>query len=395
LKKLKRDKTMPNKILVLLNGWWEAQAGGDTHLLEIGKYLTEVQKEDIYYMIPDDAEFGDYPKHLRLIHYADPNKIGRGKDCKNFIAISRLYWKRKKAIIKYFREHKQEMKDFTQIIISGPFLYDMDPGIYFKKNINPNAKLIMYYHHTTKKPIYGGSNLRYFLAKLQEWNSIKNCKKYIDLLITSNKIEKDKLIRLTKRPVGITSHGVNWEIITKQGNTKKTPMSVCFMGRLEKSKGVGDLIEAWKIVSDKFPNATLKIIGTGVEETAMKKRVDEMRLSDKVTFCGRLSEEEKYKILLKSRVFVFPSYQEGFGIVLIEALACGCKTIAYDLDHYQSVFDNKVTRVQIGNWQELANQTIKALNDSSAEVHKQVAWCKKKFDWAIVARDNFKMWMKD
>jgi hypothetical protein len=84
---------MTNKILVLLNGFWNAISGGDRHLLECGKYLTE-QKLDISFMIPDDAEFEDYPSKLNLIRYTESNIIGKGKDCKGFLAISYLYWKR-------------------------------------------------------------------------------------------------------------------------------------------------------------------------------------------------------------------------------------------------------------------------------------------------------------
>jgi glycosyltransferase involved in cell wall biosynthesis len=369
-------------------------SGGDKHLLECGMRL-KAKGVDIDFMIPDDAEFEDYPSKLNLIHYDNPKK--KGKDCKNFLEISYLYWQRKNAIIKYMKQHKEDMNKYTHVIISGPFLYDMDPGIYLKKNINTNCKLIIYWHHTTKP----SSGLRYRLAKLQEWNAMRQVKKYVDMIITSNIIEQGRLIEKLDKLTGITSHGVDWEIIDTSYKTRKEEHSACFMGRLEKSKGVWDLITVWERIvyheSRKYEDAILHIIGKGVEEEEMKKTIEHMGLKDNIVFHGHVSDEEKYRILLDSNVFLFPSQQEGFGVVLAEALACGCDTIAYDLDHYESIFENNIKYIHQGAWQDIADQTVKSFNFpyDFEKINAQSSWARSKFNWNQVAIDNYNMWIYD
>lgn len=382
------------KILIINTGWWTATSGGCTHLFEVG---TRLQNKGVHvdYIIPTDAEYGDYMNQINNIKAFDPEVIGKGKDCKGLLSISYLYWKRQRAIIKYIKEHKEEMKQYTHVICSGPFLYSLWPSVYLKKHINPKCKMIIYWHHTTAP----GSGLRYTLAKLQEANGIKNAKKYFDLVITSNAIEQKKLEQLTGLPVGITSHGVSWKVIDTSYKTRKEEHSACFIGRLEKSKGVYDILDAWeKVIYDpsrKYEDAILHIIGKGVEEEQMRKVIETLGLNDNVVFHGFVSEEEKYRILLDSNVFLFPSSQEGFGITLAEALACGCDVVAYNLDHYESIFGNNIKYVQQGESSNMADLVLKSFNFpyDFKKINDQVMWARSKFNWEQVAIDNYNMWI--
>ena len=382
------------KILIINAGFWTATSGGCTHLFEVGIRL---QNKGIHvdYIIPTDAEYGDYMNQINNIKAFDPEVIGKGKDCKGFLAISYLYWKRQRAIIKYMKEHKEDMKQYTHVICSGPFLYSLWPSVYLKKHINPDCKMILYWHHLTVK----SKGLRYQLAKLQEANGLKNAKKYFDLIITSNIIEQGRLIEKLDKLTAITSHGVSWEVIDTSYKTRKEEHSACFIGRLEKSKGVYDLIVAWERVvynpSRKYEDAILHIIGKGVEEEKMKEVIDHMGLKDNVVFHGFVSEEEKYRILLDSNVFLTLSSQEGFNITLAEALAAGCDCIAYKLDHYESIFGNNIKYLHQGAWQDIADQTVKSFNSpyDFKKINDQVMWARSKFNWNQVAIDNYNMWM--
>ena len=101
------------KILIINAGFWTATSGGCTHLFEVGIRL---QNKGIHvdYIIPTDAEYGDYMNQINNIKAFDPEVIGKGKDCKGFLAISYLYWKRQRAIIKYMKEHKEDMKQYNK-----------------------------------------------------------------------------------------------------------------------------------------------------------------------------------------------------------------------------------------------------------------------------------------
>jgi len=100
---------------------------------------------------------------------------------------------------------------------------------------------------------------------------------------------------------------------------------VCFVGRVELAKGIGYLLTAWKRLA--LPNAELVLIGKVYPETNLlftKYRAENVRL------LGRLPAEEVAKQYQKSSLLVLPSVHEGFGLVLLEAMASGLPVVATD-----------------------------------------------------------------
>ncbi len=105
----------------------------------------------------------------------------------------------------------------------------------------------------------------------------------------------------------------------------KTPYPlVTYLGRITKYKSIDHLIEAFKIVKQRVPEARLMIVGEG----PYRKKLMELAKGLEVEFTGFVSEEEKVEILNKSWVVVNPSVKEGWGLTVIEANACGTPVIA-------------------------------------------------------------------
>ena len=113
----------------------------------------------------------------------------------------------------------------------------------------------------------------------------------------------------------------------------KTPQpTILYLGRLKAYKSVDVLIRAFQMVVKERPEAKLLIAGCGEEEGYLKRLARDLRLNDRqIQFLGRVSEEEKVKLLQGSWVVVNPSFMEGWGIVVIEANACGTPVIASDI----------------------------------------------------------------
>lgn len=101
-----------------------------------------------------------------------------------------------------------------------------------------------------------------------------------------------------------------------------------FLGRLVSQKGCDLLIRACSDLKQPF---SLNIIGEGSEKTALMELVSSLGLENSVTFSGLLRGETLTRTLNQCRVMVIPSLQgEGFGMVALEGLACGCRIIAAD-----------------------------------------------------------------
>ncbi len=115
--------------------------------------------------------------------------------------------------------------------------------------------------------------------------------------------------------------------------TKTDRPSILYLGRLKAYKSVDVLLRAFRRVIAERPDAKLFIAGDGDEESKLKKLAfEELRLGkDRVEFLGHISEERKKSLLQDSWMLVNPSMMEGWGIVAIEASACGTPVIASDV----------------------------------------------------------------
>ncbi|MBQ6570237.1 MAG: glycosyltransferase [Clostridia bacterium] len=97
---------------------------------------------------------------------------------------------------------------------------------------------------------------------------------------------------------------------------------------LSKRKGMDILIRAFGKLKNKHPYLKLKICGSGAELDALKNLAAQLELADSVEFTGERDRAQLCQELNSSDCFVLASYAETFGVVYIEALACGLPVIA-------------------------------------------------------------------
>ena len=104
---------------------------------------------------------------------------------------------------------------------------------------------------------------------------------------------------------------------------------LAFLGRLVTDKGAGLLLEALARLNPTGRSPQLLIVGSGPEEQALRARAHQLGLGGRVRFAGALRDRELVEALNVARILVVPSlYDEPFGIVALEGIACGCAVIA-------------------------------------------------------------------
>ncbi|VVB85289.1 D-inositol-3-phosphate glycosyltransferase [uncultured archaeon] len=102
---------------------------------------------------------------------------------------------------------------------------------------------------------------------------------------------------------------------------------IIFIGRLIKEKNAGILLEAIGHVKKVRPDVQCSIIGDGPEKEKLVRFAAGYGLSDNVRFFGFMDYDEMIARLKSSKMLILPSGREGFGMVVIEAFACGVPVI--------------------------------------------------------------------
>lgn len=156
---------------------------------------------------------------------------------------------------------------------------------------------------------------------------------------------------------------------------------VLFVGNLTRRKGIDILIESAKKIPD------VKFLVVGKADEFEKLGID---IPKNVKVCGFLPEEEKMELFSKASVFCLPSIGEGFGFVVVEAMASGCAIVSTLSLKYEGF------RVEYGNIDQLTN-AIRYLIDNpnvAGKMGKRNRELAEKFTWKNFAKELIKTYQE-
>lgn len=166
------------------------------------------------------------------------------------------------------------------------------------------------------------------------------------LLVATSENELNAIRNLGfKSPVAIIENGAevfeNNGTLTPSGNAESGPKIALFLSRLHPKKGLEDLIKAWAGAA--LDDWKLLIVGEGhrfyIEK--LRRSVEALGVSETVQFLGPLYGESKTNVFLRAKLFVLPSYDENFGIAVLEALAHGVPVITTTETPWAPIVKNK------------------------------------------------------
>ena len=164
---------------------------------------------------------------------------------------------------------------------------------------------------------------------------VKNSFSDIDYLVVMTNGAKEKydlwLSNVKRKPEVVVIPNMIKENENRQFSSLNNNQIIS-IGRLEPVKDIYTLILVFSVLSKKYPNLKLKIIGDGSEKNKLIDLVENNSLQDKITFTGRLNEEEIKEELLNSDIFALTSKSESFSLVLCEAMNYGVPCVAFDVD---------------------------------------------------------------
>jgi Glycosyltransferase len=189
----------------------------------------------------------------------------------------------------------------------------------------------------------------------------------------------------SKKLIFTVPNGIEFEDITKIRPSKEKS-DIIFVGRLVSYKNVDVLIKSIKIVKEIIPKIKFLIIGDGPEKNTLETLTQKLNLEANIKFLGFIENNgDIYALMKSSKVFILPSTREGFGIVVIEANACGIPVII--IDHKDNAAKGLIEEGRNGficqlDKDEIAGKTIRILkNHSNLEMKKVCIDSAKQYDW--------------
>ena len=217
-----------------------------------------------------------------------------------------------------------------------------------------------------------------FFANIYDYTLGKLCFSSADQIVAISEWNIPFIKKFSKTPIEVIYRGLDFpEIKRKKQNSD--PISLGFIGRLVKLKGVDVLISAFADLIDDYPDLHLQIIGNGEERQNLEKQVKNLNIQDKVSFLGYKDKNTLQNQILPSLdIFINPSLQEGLPTTVIEALLAQCVVVATDvwgtreISHKADVILVKQNaKTNLKNWIKKAIQTfdtVSGLSEQSVRV---------------------------
>ena len=172
--------------------------------------------------------------------------------------------------------------------------------------------------------------------------------------------------------------------------------SILFVGRLVEKKGLRYLIEAMPKILAKHPQTILRVAGGGQEKVSMMNLAQKLNITSNIEFLGAVENHDLPRLYRNSDIVVFPSVvssggdREGFGLVLVEAMGCGCAVVATDLPAMQDIIKNEKTAIVVSQKSagHIVDAVLRLLGDDELRIHlgnAARASVKNKFDWTNIS----------
>jgi len=249
-------------------------------------------------------------------------------------------------------------------------------------------------HHKTIKNIYFKHMIPFSLKKAEKVITIsENTKK--DVIEQTNTVpSKIKSILLGVDKIFLDKKNSRDKKVLDKYNIKKP--YILFVGMLEPRKNIKGLIEAFYLVQNKHDNDLIIVGKKGWMYQDIFKLVKKLKLEGEVIFTGYLPDEDLPSLYSNATCFVYPSFYEGFGIPIVEAMACGCPVITSNNSSMREVAGEAAILVNPYNVEEIKDAIEKVIYNPKEKKRLQKLGFQnvKRFNWDKMAEETINMYNK-
>ena len=236
---------------------------------------------------------------------------------------------------------------------------------------------------------------------LNRWFSGFLIKHFADQILAVSDQTKEKLVRMKRIPTpklkavycGVDYAAID-KVAKKHASEKAKTYDAVFMKRLNYGKGVLDLLKIWNEVCKQKKDARLAIIGDGSEEVLAKVRafIKKHKLEKNIHILGVIYDfTEKFRILNSAKIFLLPTHEENWAIVIGEAMACDLPVVVSRLKEIEPIWKDNVVWSEVGDIQGFADNVLQLLGSEKnrTALAKKAKRFVKQYDWQTIAEQEF------
>lgn len=186
-----------------------------------------------------------------------------------------------------------------------------------------------------------------------------------------------------------------FSVLKRYGIKKKY---ILFVGRIEPRKNIIGLLKAFDYIKNKgMKDICLVIVGNQdriFKERELFNRIKDMELSSDIVFTGGVSEDDFPVLYNGAEVLVYPAFAEGFGLPVLEAMACGTPVITSNTTSLPEVTGDAAILINPNSFEEIGESLEKLLNNQllRKELSEKGLKRAKKFSWTEAAKKTIEVY---
>ena len=294
-----------------------------------------------------------------------------------------------KRVLKYLQQHKS---DFEVILdnqsLSGSLL-----------KIQEIIPLAVTIHHPITKDhkleMQNSSNWKEKLSSIRWHNFLPMQKRVapkLKKIICVSKPSKEDVIEefnVNPNKIEVILNGIDINSFTTSSFDKREENKIITTASADiPLKGLKYLIRSLPKILDSFPKTTLTVIGKSPNNSEVSKLIEDLNLSDVITFRSGISEKEIVDLYHSSELAVIPSLYEGFGFGAGEAMACGVPLISTHSGGLKEVVGDAAIKILPSSAGEIEKAVINLFNNPDEMKKLSIRGRQRMeeiFDWKIAA----------
>lgn len=272
------------------------------------------------------------------------------------------------------------------ILFTDPLSFNLIASLFIR-----NKKYVIFYHYENN-PFY------YKFIPFVSYQKILN---KLDGIICISNFSLSQL-----NPLGIDTnkckvvyYGLDHELFKPSPSDRYSFDYILCVGSEEPRKNMKNILKSFQLLKRDFPNLKLLKVGRASNKNRGEtiRYAKELQLMESVIFTDYVEEKELPQIYSSAKLLLFPSLLEGFGLPVIEAMACGCPVVTSNRNPMKELIGFDQHTVDPLNPDDITNACKRILKDKKYRdsiVQKGLARAKE-FDWKKTASEIYKYLNQD